>query len=343
MAITVPVAAPAARRTRLPARRPPAHAGIFGLGAALPGRIVTNDDLARRLDTSDEWIVRRTGIRTRHWLEPGEPLAPLAAQACATALEDAGRVPAEVDRIIVATTTPDRIMPGLAPSVAALLGCPPSTGAVDLNAACAGFTYGLEEAAALVESGRAGVVLVCGADAMSRVTDFDDRGTAILFGDGAGAVVVAGGDLEVGIAGFVSGSDPSQSEALYVDPDQGMLRMEGPTVYRHAIARMVEATAEALARAGLGVDDVDLLVAHQANSRIIEAAAAELGLDADRVVLDVDRCANTSSATIPLALQRAEADGRLRPDAHLLMAAFGAGFVWSAGVVRWKERVHVCA
>jgi 3-oxoacyl-[acyl-carrier-protein] synthase-3 len=234
-------------------------------------------------------------------------------------------------------------MPGLALQVAELVGCPTSTGALDLNAACAGFTYALDEAAALVESGRAGVVLVCGADAMSRVIDRDDRGTAVLFGDGAGAVVVCGGDLEVGIAGCVHGSDPSQGDALYVDRDECKLRMEGPTVYRHAIARMVEATVEALDRARLDVGDIDLLVAHQANSRIIEATAAELGLHPDRVVLDVERCANTSSATIPLALQRAEADGLLHPDANILMAAFGAGFVWSAGVVRWKERVHVCA
>jgi 3-oxoacyl-[acyl-carrier-protein] synthase-3 len=343
MVTTAPVAAPAARRTRPAARRPPARAGIFGLGAALPERVVTNDDIALRLDTSDEWIVKRTGIRTRYWLEPGEALAPLAAEACAAALADAGREPAEVDRIIVATTTPDRVMPGLAPQVAELVGCPTSTGALDLNAACAGFTYALDEAAALVESGRAGVVLVCGADAMSRVIDRDDRGTAVLFGDGAGAVVVCGGDLEVGIAGFVHGSDPSQGDALYVERDECKLRMEGPTVYRHAIARMVEATVEALDRARLDVGDIDLLVAHQANSRIIEATAAELGLHPDRVVLDVERCANTSSATIPLALQRAEADGLLHPDANILMAAFGAGFVWSAGVVRWKERVHVCA
>ncbi len=343
MATSAPVAAPAARRTRLPARRPPARAGIFGLGAALPGRIVSNDDIALRLQTSDEWIVKRTGIRTRHWLAPGEALAPLAAQACAAALADAGREPAEVDRILVSTITPDRLTPGLAPMVAELLGCPASTGALDLNAACAGFLAALDEGAALVESGRARVVIVCGAEALSRITDHDDRSTAVLFGDGAGAVVVAAGELELGIGGFVSGSDPSQGEALYAEADERRLRMAGPTVYRHAIARMVEATGEALARAGLTIDEVDLFVAHQANSRIIEATAAELGLDADRIVVDSDRCANTSSATIPLALQRAEADGRLRPGANVLMCAFGAGFVWSAGVVRWKERVHVCA
>jgi len=342
-AATVPAAAPTARRARPALRRPRTRAGIFGLGAALPDRVVTNDDLTQRLDTSAAWIVRRTGIRTRHWLASDEPLAPLAARACAALLADAGREPAEVDRIIVATMSADRIIPGLAPMVADLLGCPATTGAVDLNAACAGFIAALDDAAALVESGRARVVLVCGAEALSRLIDHDDRGTAILFGDGAGAVVVAGGELELGLGRFVSGSDPSQGEALYAETDERVMRMAGPTVYRHAIARMVEATGEALAAAGLAVGDVDLFVAHQANARIIETTAAELGMDLDRVVVDVDRCANTSSATIPLALQRAEDDGRLRPGANVLMAAFGAGFVWGAGVVRWKERVHVCA
>ena len=340
---TVPDLVPYTRRARPAVHRPQTRAGIFGLGAALPGRVVTNDDLAERLDTNHDWIVKRTGIRTRYWLAPEESLAPLAAEACAAALADAGRDPSEVDRIIVSTITPDRLTPGLAPMVAELLGCGAATAAVDLNAACAGFLVALDDAAAFVESGRAGVVLVCGAEALSRITDHDDRGTAVLFGDGAGAVVVAGGELELGVARFVSGSDPSQAEALYAETDERMLRMAGPTVYRHAIARMVDATGEALAAAGLTIDDIDLFVSHQANARIIEATAAELGVGLERVVVDIDRCANTSSATIPLALQRAESDGRLRPGANLLMSAFGAGFVWSAGVVRWKERVHVCA
>jgi 3-oxoacyl-[acyl-carrier-protein] synthase III len=345
MATTVP--APTTRTTPTVAaplpRRPTLRAGIYGIGEALPEHVITNDDLAQRLDTNDEWIVKRTGIRTRHHLAPGEPLAPLAAAACAAALADAGRTADEVDRLIVTTITPDRLTPGLAPMVAGLLGCSATTSAVDLNAACAGFLVGLDEAAALIESGRARVVVLCGAEALSRITDHDDRGTAVLFGDGAGAVVVAGGDLEIGVSRFVHGSDPSQASALYAEVADPRLRMEGPTVYRHAVARMVESTTAALIASGLTVDDVDLFVAHQANARIIESAAAELGLPAEKVMLDVDRCANTSSATIPLALARAEAEGRLRPGATVALSAFGAGFVWSAGIVRWKERVHVCA
>jgi 3-oxoacyl-[acyl-carrier-protein] synthase-3 len=337
MATTMP-----ARPPRIAPRRT-LRAGIFGVGAALPGRVVTNHDLEQRLDTNDEWIVRRTGIRTRHWLGPDETLAPLAAEACLRALADAGRRPDEVDRIIVTTMTPDRIMPGLAPVVAGHIGAPAGVATFDLNAACAGFCLGLDEAAAAVESGRSSVVLVCAAEAMSHVVDHGDRSTAILFGDGAGAVVVAGGDLEGGIGHFTHGADPTLEDALYVDPDTGVIRMAGQTVYRHAVARMVEATRESLARSGLTVDDVDLFVAHQANARIIQAVAAEQGVPEHKVMIDVDRCANTSSATIPLALERAERDGRLHPGDTVVLTALGAGFVWSAGVVRWKERVHVCA
>jgi 3-oxoacyl-[acyl-carrier-protein] synthase-3 len=337
------IADPAVRTARPIRPRHTVRAGVFGLGAALPEHVITNDDIARRLDTSDEWIVRRTGIRTRRQLRDGEGLARLAAAACAEALEDAGREPGEVDRIIVSTITPDCLTPGLAPMVAGLLGCPVSTAAFDLNAACAGFLVALDEAAALVESGRARVVLVCGAEALSRITDHDDRGTAVLFGDGAGAVVVSGGDLEQGVTRFVHGNDPAQADALYAGRDERKLRMDGQTVYRHAVARMVEATREALWSSNLTVADVDLFVAHQANARIIEAAAAELGLDPERVAIDLDRCANTSSATIPLALHRAEREGRLLPGATVATVAFGAGFVWSAGVISWKERVHVCA
>ena len=337
MAATLPARAPhfTSRRTQ--------RAGIFGVGAALPEQVVTNDDLTRTLDTSDEWIVRRTGIRTRHWLDSEQALAPLAAEACLRALADAGRDPAEVDRIAVTTLTPDRAMPGLAPAVAGLIGAPMGVAAFDLNAACAGFCLALDEAAAAVESGRSKVTLVCAAEAMSRVVDRMDRSTAILFGDGAAAVVVAGGELEGGIGQFTHGVDPSLQDALYIDPDAGVVKMAGQTVYRHAVARMVESTREVLDRCGLTIDDVDLFVSHQANARIIQAVAAEQGVPEEKVMIDVDRCANTSSATIPLALERAEREGRLRPGDTVVLTALGAGFVWSAGVLRWKERVHVCA
>jgi len=318
------------------------RAGIFGVGAALPEWRIANDHFAARLDTSDEWIVRRTGIRERRWLNGRQTLADLAAEACALALQDAGRTPAEVDHVIVSTITPDRITPGLAPAVARAVGAN-GAGAVDINAACAGFLYALDQAAALVESGRAEVVVVCGAEALSRITDAEDRATAVLFGDGAGAVVVAPGELERGCGAFELGCDGAHADLLYASTDARVLRMEGREVYRHAVARMVEAMTAALDQAGLEAGDLDLFVAHQANARIVEAAAAELGLPSERVVLNVDRVANTSSASVPLALWDAERSGALAPGATVGLAAFGAGFVWGAGVITWKERVHVCA
>jgi len=316
-------------------------AGLFGVGAALPDRIVGNDHF-EHLDTSDAWIVRRTGIRTRRWLAPDEPLAPLAAEACLAALADAGRSVEEVDQLIVTTITPDRVTPGLAPEVARQIGAR-GVPAVDLNAACAGFLYALDQAAALVETGRARLVVVCGAEALSRLTDHDDRSSAVLFGDGAGAVVVAAGELERGCTRFVLGCDPEQGDLLFAERNERKLRMEGKEVYRHAVARMVQATRQALDSTGLNAADLDLFVAHQANSRIIETAATELGLPREKLVVNVDRVANTSSASIPLALAQAQADGVLRPGATVALAAFGAGFVWGAGVVSWKERRDVYA
>jgi 3-oxoacyl-[acyl-carrier-protein] synthase III len=318
------------------------RAAIFGVGAALPDDVVTNAELTERLDTTDEWIFKRTGIRERRRLNGRVSLTELAAQACTEALRDAGRDAAEVDRVVVATMTADLITPGLAPGVAAAVGAH-GAGAIDLNAACMGFLAALEQAAALVESGRAEVVLVCGAEALSRITDPEDRGTAVLFGDGAGAVVVARGDVSLGCAPFEMHSDGTHAGLLYADTTERMLRMEGREVYRHAVRRMAEATRDALRRAGMTVENLDLFVAHQANARILEATARELGLPDDRLVVDVDRVANTSSASIPLALWRAERDGRLPNGATVGLAAFGAGFVWGAGVISWKERVPVYA
>lgn len=315
-------------------------AGIFGVGAALPEHVITNADWADRLDTSDDWIVRRTGIRERHWLNGDGTLAQLAARACAAALEDAGRPAEEVDHVIVSTMTADMVTPGLAPEVVRLLGAN-TAAAVDLNAACSGFVYGLDQAAALVESGRARTVLVCGAEALSRITDAEDRSTAVLFGDGAGAVLVSAAELDLGCAHFSLGSDGQHSGLLYADTTDRVLRMSGQEVYRHGVARMASSMREALTLAGKTADDLDLLVAHQANSRIVVAAAAELGVTGDRVMLNVERVANTSSASIPLALAQAETEGRLPPGATVGLVAFGAGFTWGAGVVAWKERASV--
>jgi 3-oxoacyl-[acyl-carrier-protein] synthase-3 len=317
-------------------------AGVFGIGSALPEHVVTNADFAAYLDTTDEWIVRRTGIRERRRLNGNVTLTELAAAACADALNDAKRSAEDVDHVIVSSLTPDRLMPGLAPAVADAIGAN-GAGAVDVNAACAGFLYALDQAAALVESGRARLVVVCGAEALSRITDPNDRGTAILFADGAAAVVVAGGNLDRGCSPFVLRSDGVHGDLLYANNDERLLRMEGKEVYRHAVGRMVEATNEALVRAKLTVDDIDLLVVHQANQRIIESAAHRLGVPDEKVFVNVDTIANTSSASIPLALHQAEREGRLKAGATVAIAAFGAGFVWGAGVLSWKERVNVTA
>jgi 3-oxoacyl-[acyl-carrier-protein] synthase-3 len=318
------------------------RAGVFGIGSALPDHIVTNADFEAYLDTTDEWIVRRTGIRERRHLNGSRSLTDLAVEACNAALADAGRNPADVDHVIVSTLTPDRLMPGMAPGIADAIGAN-GAGAVDINAACSGFLYGLDQAAALVETGRAKLVIVCSAEALSRITDRNDRGTAILFADGAAAVVVAPGDLSLGCTPFVLYSDGVHGDLLYADADERLLRMEGQEVYRHAVERMSEATAEALKRARMSVDEIDLFVAHQANARIIEAAARRLGVPQEKVFINVDLVANTSSASIPLALHQAEREGRLKPGATVAIAAFGAGFVWGAGVLSWKERVHATA
>ncbi len=314
-------------------------AGVIGIGSALPDHIVTNKDFEAYLDTTDAWIQRRTGIRERRHLNGTVTLTDLAAEACREALADAGRDAADVDHIIVATFTPDRLMPGLAPKLAKVLGTE-GAGAIDVNAACAGFLYGLDQSAALIESGRVKLALVVGAEALSRVTDPNDRGTAILFADGAAAVVVEAGAYETGCSPFVLASDGEHGDLLYAEREERLLRMEGQEVYRHAVERMVEATSEALRRAGMTVDDIDVLIVHQANQRIIDAAARRLKVPEEKVFANVDTIANTSSASIPLALHHAEQRGRMKPGDTVALAAFGGGFVWGAGILKWKEGVH---
>ena len=318
------------------------RAGVVGIGSALPEQIVTNKQFESYLDTTDEWIRRRTGIRERRHLNGTVTLTDLALEASIAALADAGREAADIDHVIVATFTPDRLMPGLAPKLAKLLGTD-GAGAIDVNAACAGFLYGLDQTAALIESGRVKCALVVGAEALSRVTDPNDRGTAILFADGAAAVVVEGGEFEIGCTPFVLASDGEHGDLLYAERDERLLHMEGQEVYRHAVERMVEATREALRRADMTVDDVDVLIVHQANQRIIDAAARRLGVPEEKVFANVATIANTSSASIPLALHHAELAGALKPGDIVALAAFGGGFVWGAGVVKWKERVHASA
>jgi 3-oxoacyl-[acyl-carrier-protein] synthase III len=312
--------------------------GILGIGDALPPQVITNADLETRLDTSDEWIVRRTGIRERRWLEGEETLADLAASACAAALRDADIAASEVDQVIVATITPDQLTPGLAPAVAAKLGIEHAA-VVDLNAACAGFLYGLDHAAALVGSGRARNVLVVGAEALSRITDHEDRATGVLFGDGAGAALVGPITEGLGIAGFEFGYDASLASLLYAGRSEPLLRMAGQEVYRHAVARMTEASERLLERLEIDAASIDYFVPHQANARIVAAVADSLGVPHERVSFNVEWTANTSAASIPLGLAAAQRDGLLEPGALVAMVAFGAGFVWGAGLTSWKEGV----
>jgi len=339
LAVRVSNLGPPARAIECPARMADAaraNPTILGIGGALPAQIVTNADIVARLDTSEDWIVRRTGIRERRFLAPGETLAALAAQASAEALADAGRLAADVDHVIAATFTADRVTPGLAPALAARLGAA-HAGVVDLNAACAGFLYGLDQAAALIESGRARTVLVCAAEALSRVTDHEDRGTAVLFGDGAGAALVGAGGAGLGIGEFVFGYDDEAADTLYAERDEGKLRMDGQAVYRHAVARMTEAARQALERNAVAIDAIDYFVAHQANARIVTAVADALGVPREKVSFNVEWTANTSAASIPLALAAAQHDGHLRPGALIGMVAFGAGFVWAAGISSFKN------
>ncbi|HWI23214.1 MAG TPA: beta-ketoacyl-ACP synthase 3 [Baekduia sp.] len=316
----------------------PARAGILSVGTALPKLSLTNEDLARQqnLDTSDEWIIRRTGIKTRHRLSGDETLTSIATLAAKEALEKAGKQASDIDHLFACTVTPDQLTPGLAPMVAGEIGAPQAA-ATDLNAACSGFIYALDMAIGIVESGRADLILIVAAEALSRITDHDDRGTAVLFGDGAGAVVVAAGEYEHGAGRFIFGSNSSQRELLYADRNDRKLMMRGREVYRAAVANMVTASKQAIEASGLTSADVDMFFAHQANARIIETAAKELGIPPEKVFFDVDRSANTSAASIPLALGRAEREGALKPGMTLGLTAFGAGFVWGAGIIRWRE------
>jgi 3-oxoacyl-[acyl-carrier-protein] synthase III len=314
---------------------------VSGAGAALPSMVVENDAF-EALGVTDEWIFGRTGVRRRYRLKPGERLVDLAVAAAAAALSDAGAGAAGVDFVIAATSTPDRISPGLAPEIGYLLGAP-QAGAVDLNGACTGFLYALDYALTRVEHGSADRILVIGADAMSRITDESDRNTAVLFGDAAGAIVVeaASGAACTECPQYLSfGSAGAYAEALQVDRQAGVIRMDGSEVYASAVDAMASEIEAVLLACEVDQDDVDLLVCHQANSRIVNAVARRLKWRAERAVSYVDQFGNTSSASIPVALWKAQADGRLEPGHRVGLGAFGAGFTWGAGLINWKGCGH---
>ncbi|HEY1511988.1 MAG TPA: beta-ketoacyl-ACP synthase 3 [Solirubrobacteraceae bacterium] len=314
---------------------PPVQPAVVSVGTAIPPGRLTNAELAERLGISEEWIVSRTGVHERPIAGPDDRLTDYAARAGAQALERAGMDPADVDLVIVATLTQDEIQPNAAPQVAYELGAN-GAGAVDVGAACTAFLSGVSLAASQIESHRVRNVLVIGADfVISRVANWDDKRSLPLFGDGAGAVLMTPATGQYGAVGpIVLGSDGSHAKTILVERDTP-LYMDGPEVYRHAVARMAESTIAAVEQAGLTLDDIDLFVYHQANARITRALGDRLGLNPEKVVDVIAHLGNSSAATLPLALAEAERDGRLKPGARVHLGAFGAGFTWGGGVIEW--------
>jgi 3-oxoacyl-[acyl-carrier-protein] synthase-3 len=320
------------------------RSAVTGVGAFLPDRIVTNDELAQIVDTSDEWIRERSGIQVRHRAAEGEFTSDLAVQAAQAALKAAGRTAADVDLIVVATTTPDLTFPATAAIVQRKLGAPICP-AFDVQAVCSGFVYALSIVDGFVARGLAKCALVIGSETMSRLLDYTDRSTCVLFGDGAGAVVVEpaqgeGTTADRGLLGFALRSDGAKQDLLYADggvsstQTTGRLRMVGSQVFRHAVVNIAEAVEAAAAVAGVAVSDVDWFIPHQANQRILQGVAHRLGIDEARVVSTVAHHANTSAASIPLAMAEAVEDGRIRPGQLILLEAMGGGFTWGACVLR---------
>ena len=318
---------------------------VIGTGSYLPERILTNADLAATVDTTDEWIVERTGIRQRHIAAEGELTSDLGTAAARRALDAAGLTPADVDLIIVATATPDQTFPACATVVQHKLDMRHGV-AFDVAAVCSGFLYALSVADAMLVTGAAKVALVIGAETFSRILDWEDRGTCVLFGDGAGAVVLraesgTGGPTDRGILASRLHSDGRYNDLLYVDggPSStgtvGKLRMKGREVFRHAVTNLASVMTETLDLAGLSPADVAWVIPHQANLRILEGTAKKLGLPIERVVVTVDKHANTSAASVPLALDAAVRDGRIKRGDLLLLEAMGGGFTWGASAVRW--------
>jgi 3-oxoacyl-[acyl-carrier-protein] synthase-3 len=325
---SAPLAEPAARASG--ATR---TAAVLGLGHFLPETAVSNLPIAERLGVDEGWIVKRTGIRSRRHALPSEGLGDLALAAARAAVEEAGVDPAGLDAVLVATTSADDLLPNAAPLVATELGAARAN-AFDVGAACTGWVSALSAGAGMIESGRAETVLVVGVDALSRFTDFDDKRTAALFGDAAGAVVlgVAG---EGAVGPFVFGSDATLAEAITIGREDAVIRMDGHTTFNAAVAALTQSTRDACGLAGVALDDVDLFVYHQANGRITRAVAERLELPEARVADYVAETGNTSAASIPLALELARRDGRLNAGDTVLVAAVGAGFTWGATVLEW--------
>ncbi len=311
-------------------------AGIAGIGAAMPERRLTSAEIAAPLGIDESWILTRTGVRERRVLAEHGTVTDLAAEASRAALADAGMEADELDWILFATTTPDRLQPHAAPELAARLEAT-DVAPVDVGAACCGFVSALSLATGMIETGRAEHVLVVGAEAMSRVLDYSDRSTAGLFGDGAGAAVVsAGGPGRIGVT--LGGSDTDGLECITATHSERLVRMDGRTTFRYAVAGLTAATRDTVAAAGLELGDIDVFVYHQANTRITAAVGERLGLDSERVIDCIAEMGNTSAASVPLALERAYADGLVRPGSRVLLAAFAAGFVWSTALVEWEEQ-----
>ena len=315
---------------------------LLGTGSALPVRAVSNAELAQTVDTSDEWIVERTGIRNRHIAGEGETTSTLATDAARAALDAAGVAPQDIDLIILATATPDQTFPATATTVQAALGIDDCV-AFDVAAVCSGFLYAMTVADSMIRSGTANRALVIGAETFSRILDWEDRATCVLFGDGAGAVVLGAEESADGARGILASklhADGRHNQLLYVDGGPsttqtvGKLRMRGQEVFRHAVVNLASVLNEVMAMAGLTNADIDWLVPHQANARILDATARKLKLSPDRVVVTVDRHANTSAASVPLALDLAVRDGRIKPGELIVLEAMGGGFSWGACVIR---------
>ena len=316
------------------------HSVVLGTGSALPRRRVTNEELAQTVDTTDQWIVERTGIRARHIAGDGETTASLATDAARGALEQAGVPATDIDLIVLATATPDQTFPSSATKVQAALGIDDCV-AFDVHAVCTGFLYALSVADSMLRSGNAKKALVIGAETFSRILDWEDRATCVLFGDGAGALVLSAEETESGILATRLHADGRHNDLLFVDGGPsttgtvGKLRMKGREVFRHAVINLADVLNEVLAAAGLTSDDVDWVVPHQANARILDATARKLGLPPAKVVVTVDEHANTSAASVPLAFDTAVRDGRIKRGDVVVLEAMGGGFTWGAAALRY--------